>query len=234
MTEQAWLECTDPAPMLEFLSSKANKRKTLCFSTACCRRVQSLLTVYGEGILSTLERAADIPLPPAELDSLANDALAHTDGLSYHMGTPAGCAQWLASYAVFHAAEGNATGASLDAARAIECSRADPAHFNIRTPAPPSPGDPVERGLQTSLLRCVFGNPFRKTRVQQKWLEWNDGVIAKIAQAIYDEASFTSLLVLADALEEAGCTDADILGHCRKSEPHARGCWVIDRIVDKG
>jgi hypothetical protein len=39
--------------------------------------------------------------------------------------------------------------------------------------------------------------------------------------------------VLVDALEEAGCTNTDILGHLRGAEPHVRGCWVIDLLLGK-
>lgn len=41
------------------------------------------------------------------------------------------------------------------------------------------------------------------------------------------------LPILADALEEAGCTDADILAHCRGPRSHVRGCWVIDLLLSK-
>jgi hypothetical protein len=40
------------------------------------------------------------------------------------------------------------------------------------------------------------------------------------------------LPVLADALKEAGCADAELLAHCRRGEPHQAGCWVIHRIVE--
>jgi hypothetical protein len=43
----------------------------------------------------------------------------------------------------------------------------------------------------------------------------------------------TRLAVLADALEDAGCTDAEILSHCRSPGPHVRGCWVVDEILGK-
>jgi hypothetical protein len=42
------------------------------------------------------------------------------------------------------------------------------------------------------------------------------------------------LLVLADALEDAGCTDTDLLGRCRRSGQHVRGCWVVDLLLGKG
>ena len=62
---------------------------------------------------------------------------------------------------------------------------------------------------------------------------WNDGTVRKIAQAIYDERAFDRLPILADALEDAGCDNADILNHCRNGGEHVRGCWVVDLLLGK-
>ena len=56
---------------------------------------------------------------------------------------------------------------------------------------------------------------------------------AKLAQGIYDDRAFDRLPVLADALEEAGCTNAEILAHCREPGPHVRGCWALDLLLGK-
>ena len=55
-----------------------------------------------------------------------------------------------------------------------------------------------------------------------------------MARVIYDERQFDGMPILADALEDAGCTDPDILNHCRQAGEHVRGCWVVDlmRAVD--
>ena len=65
------------------------------------------------------------------------------------------------------------------------------------------------------------------------WLAWNDGAIRKMAQVIYDDRAFDRLPLLADALDDAGCTDAAILGHCRGGGEHVRGCWVVDLLLGK-
>jgi hypothetical protein len=88
------------------------------------------------------------------------------------------------------------------------------------------PLDPLESQEQANLLRCIAGPlPFRSVATNPVWLTWNDGTVVKLAQGIYDERAFDRLPILADALEEAGCHDPDILGHCRNPGLHVRGCW---------
>jgi hypothetical protein len=65
-------------------------------------------------------------------------------------------------------------------------------------------------------------------------LAWDEGTSVKVAQGIYEDRAFDRLPVLADALEDAGCDDADILHHCRLPGDHAHGCWVVDMILAKG
>ena len=50
---------------------------------------------------------------------------------------------------------------------------------------------------------------------------------------IYQERAFERLPILADALEEAGCDDPDILSHLRGPGPHVRGCWALDLVLGK-
>jgi hypothetical protein len=80
------------------------------------------------------------------------------------------------------------------------------------------------------LIRCIFGNPFRPVVFDPRW---RTPAASAVAHAIYEEGRFADLPVLADALEESGCTGADILDHCRKPGEHARGCWVVDRILNQ-
>jgi hypothetical protein len=62
--------------------------------------------------------------------------------------------------------------------------------------------------------------PLRATRAQH-------------AQLIYEERRFADLPSLADAIEEAGCDNADVLAHCRAGSEHVRGCWVVDLLLGK-
>ena len=76
----------------------------------------------------------------------------------------------------------------------------------------------------------VFGNPFRPVTVDPRWLT---SAAVGIAHTIYAEWAFDRLPILADALEEAGCDNEDVLGHCRDGGTHYRGCWVVDLVLGK-
>jgi hypothetical protein len=91
-----------------------------------------------------------------------------------------------------------------------------------------------EQANLACLLRDVFGYPVLPLlAIDLSWLAWNDGTIPKLAQVADDERAFDCLPFLTDALEEAGCEDADILAHCRQQGEHVRGCWVVDLILGK-
>jgi hypothetical protein len=91
-----------------------------------------------------------------------------------------------------------------------------------------------------TLLRDIFGNPFRPPVLDPSWLTWRDGLVVKMARDAHDDRLLpggtldnSRLAVLADALEDAGCGDEDILRHCRRPGEHVRGCWVIDLLLGK-
>jgi hypothetical protein len=83
------------------------------------------------------------------------------------------------------------------------------------------------RSAYPGLLREVLGNPFRPPAVDPAWLARNDAAAAAVATAIEQERRFSDMPILADALEEAGCADGAILGHCRQPAGHVAGCWVL-------
>ena len=82
-----------------------------------------------------------------------------------------------------------------------------------------------------AVLRCILGNPFRLIpRIEPKWLTH---AVVTLAQQIYADRAFDRLPILADALQDAGCENTDILDHCRGPGPHVRGCWVVDLVLGK-
>ena len=80
------------------------------------------------------------------------------------------------------------------------------------------------------LLRDIFGNPFRPVVADPRWLT---ETAVGIARGIYDDRAFERLPILADALQDAGCENADLLTHCREPGTHVRGCWVVDLVLGK-
>ncbi len=88
-----------------------------------------------------------------------------------------------------------------------------------------------DRKYQANLLRDIFGNPFRPATVDPDWLTTD---VAALARGVYDERVFGAMPILADALQDAGCDNDDILNHCRDSSlTHVRGCWVIDLLTGR-
>jgi hypothetical protein len=59
------------------------------------------------------------------------------------------------------------------------------------------------------------------------------GTVVTLAKAIYDEDAFDRLPILADALEDAGCDEAELLRHLRGPGPHVRGCFALDLVPGK-
>jgi hypothetical protein len=111
---------------------------------------------------------------------------------------------------------------------------------------PEQPTDPAwmaalaaEQQAQASLLRDVLGDPVRSAPVMDRhWLTWNGVLPVGLAKAAYENRLLPSgtldpqrLAILADALEEAGCADAALLGHFRSPGPHPRGCFAVDAVL---
>jgi hypothetical protein len=85
---------------------------------------------------------------------------------------------------------------------------------------------------QGSWLRDLLGGRERPPDLDS-CRAWNGGCVVKLARAVYEERRFEDLPVLADALEEAGCADTEILAHCRQPAEHVRGCWVLDLLLGR-
>jgi hypothetical protein len=212
MTEEEWLACDRDDTMLHWLGKRAfgnrgRDRKLRLFACACVRRFWPDL--QSESVKRAVEMSeawADCQVPMRELQAVQRSLRGVWPGSGDH--TP----EVTPDVAAVMAA-GTRSG--------LKCASFCTGFFNPREQA------------QAVLLRDIFGNPFRIVTVAPAWLTWNDGTAPKLAQAIYDERAFDRMPVLADALEEAGCADADILDHCRQQEVHVRGCWVLDALLGK-
>jgi hypothetical protein len=93
---------------------------------------------------------------------------------------------------------------------------------------------PADNTPLVEFLHDIFGLlPFRPVTIAPSSLVWNDGTVVTLAKAIYEGRAFDRLPILADALKEAGCNNADILAHCHQPGEHVRGCWVVDLLLGK-
>jgi hypothetical protein len=89
---------------------------------------------------------------------------------------------------------------------------------------------PMPAAAAPSLLRDICGNPYQPVAALRPALA---STVQNLTTSIYKGHSFDRLPLLADALEDAGCIDADLLGHLRGPGPHARGCWAVDLVLGK-
>jgi hypothetical protein len=216
MTESEWMACTDAQRMLVFLQSAglASDRRLRLFAFACCRRIWTLLP--SEACREAV-RAAE-----RHLDGLATfeELRAWATAASEFEHPPVrGWREYGARAAYFAAWRTDVLMASVVAAEALLCG-----HWNRAT----------EAAAQAGILRDLFGPaPFCPRSIESNVAVWNDRAIPRLADAIYDGRSFEQLPILADALEDAGCSDAALLDHCRGPGPHVRGCWVVDLLLGK-
>ena len=121
--------------------------------------------------------------------------------------------------------------AAVRAMRVAALAAADATVWDTEIPLEYKPVEYLEElAAQADLLRDIFGNPFRSVEFR---LEWFTADVLALARGIYADRAFDRMPILADALQDAGCDDDDILNHCREAREHARGCWVVDLLLGK-
>jgi hypothetical protein len=211
MTETEWLEETSLGRILDYLyDGKISNRKMRLFAVGCCRRLPGYPeSEIDQRWLELTERDVDGQASEEEFDNLEEG---DCDARWYRKDG------WNATARVreYYSNE-------------VECSL----HRVGTSEEDLSKGQAQLEAAMLVLLRDVVGNPFRDAPISPGWLSWNGNFVPQMAQSIYDDRSFDRLPILADALEEAGCTDAVLLGHCRGPGPHVRGCWVVDLLLGK-
>jgi hypothetical protein len=220
MTGSEWLKSTAPSAMLRALRDrKVSDRKLRLFACACCRavwpqledkrahRAVEVAERYVEGRAAEKERqaASAAILEYAALTEQAPHAMAARWAL-----TTRGSSAYLAAKRCSHNARRLVSGRGLQL-------------------------------VQARLLRDIFGNPFARAPALPPDVQARSGgTLVGLAEAIYQDRRLPDgaldghrLAVLADALEEAGCTDKAIFSHLRSPGVHVRGCWAIDLVLGK-
>jgi hypothetical protein len=229
MTEAEWLACTEPTKIIVYLRRKrvAGARRLRLFACACCRRLWPWLEEPCRRAVATAERQADGQATRQELADAhaaarrANRGRFDKRGWLYGRGAEGPHGRVVAKWA-WEAAEGAARPTGAVVGKVVFAAPLCAAAGGNETAA-----DAV---ALTALLRDLFGNPFRPVACDPAW---RTPTVRRLAEVIYEEGAFDRLPILADALEEAGCDNADILSHLRGPGPHVRGCWLLDLLLNK-
>lgn len=227
--ESEWMTGVDPRWMIHVLTDMASPRKLRLFIVGCCRLVWRHMK--DDRLREAVRRAeafAESGIPYSALEKTRERLYAlYVNYLGNGKQTAIRHDCWAACL-------GDAYMATLHVVGAPE---------------------PVPYLNQAKILRDIFGNLFKplsarhpsglvvanhtpvegsvETVLTPEMLAWNDGTLGKLAHKMYQSRKFKGMPVLADALEEAGCTNEEVLNHCRKEKYHTRGCWVCDLILGK-
>jgi hypothetical protein len=216
VTEEKWLAATNPLHLLMYvrrtkpgLRSAPNRRKARLFACACVRNLgPAIITAADRAVIEVAEGFAEGKVTKEQLEATrrsiwATEAIPRSSSLRLMLG------------AICYAEIWNAVKAWRDASH--KCWEP----IRKITSA-------EEKRIQASLVREIFGNPFRPVAFDPKW---GTSTAVALARGIYQDRAFDRLPILADALQDAGCETTDILDHCRGPGPHVRGCWVVDLLL---
>jgi hypothetical protein len=208
MTEEEWLRSAHPEHMLAELPSTGSARRYRLFAVACCRCVQSRVCAGPfHTAVDVAELYADGVLPISDLVATLRVT---SDGFpDLSRGEFAAVRACVSPTACAEAA-----GRTLLAVTGV---KRVPGGIRKRTAA---------------LLRDIFGNPYRPVAFDPAW---RTDTAVSLARGMYDSRDFGAMPILADALQDAGCEDEQVLNHCRDATaPHVRGCWVCDLVLSLG
>jgi hypothetical protein len=245
MTEEQWLSTRNPGWMVQFVSEsgQGHERRLRLFACACVRRIWHLvLDERSRAAVNAAELYAegDIEEGRLEVAQWAAEKALRGSVVVRHAATlvAAGVGENGARIAVQQAARA-AYGVTMPAiqgtgyARNVVRNTAGAVwRASPKWAAPHNVEE--EHRVQANLLREYVGPlAFRSVTLYPDQLAWGGGSVPAMAMTIHEEGAFHLMPVVGDALEEAGCTDAHVLTHCRQPGEHVRGCWVVDLILGK-
>jgi hypothetical protein len=234
MTEAEWLACDRTRSLLVYAEGSVSWRKVALYHVACCC---SLISEWEDGhpildFISAVEACADDPRVRADDRSRLFE---HSQLVEEHL------------WHLIQETRGRLRHRVLGAANLTV------AHLLLTVPFDDFPWwrteSQIDDRLQAtrhaltwgrlekacdenvSLLRDVFGNPFRSVTFSPSW---RTDTAVSLAKQMYESRDFSAMPILADALQDAGCDNDEVLSHCRDAEqPHVRGCWVVDGVLGK-
>jgi hypothetical protein len=203
MTKAEWLACEEPDAMLEFMGSKVTDRKLRLLA-------HSVQYNCWQDFSDARIRAA-LGVSERFADGLATEE-------ELDKATDDAKEAFHAAVNLYNRVDGRVQAFQL-ALWAVFPGRAHNKGAILWT------GDQI---TAIALLRDIF--PFRPITLSPSWLT---STVVSLAQQMYDTRDFSAMPILADALQDAGCENEEVLNHCRGSGPHVRGCWVLDLLTNR-
>ncbi len=214
MTETEWWECKYQSTLLNHVTAtrKASDRKLRLLACALVRRDWEWLKEAGsKEAIEVVEQFADGAATAEQLEAAHDAAFEAMQDWGERYGS---LEDFYTTEAVTHAwccawdkAEDAARHCFRDAINEEDCAR----------------------------VRDLFS--FRPVVLDPGWIT---PTVLALAQSAYQERELPSgqldrarLAVLADALEDAGCTEQVLLDHLRQPGHHLRGCWAIDVLTGR-
>ncbi len=254
MTEEEWRAWDDPRPMLRYLigtdeprvqdveafpDCRTSDRKLRLFACACYYRISPLLPhPVARATVEVAERFADGMVSVA--DFLAAEArvreLRHdlepnwrdADERERRALHPTHAALALAGIACWWESQKAAWYASSNAYLEFPYLANPDVDVHSRERWE---GEVSEQRAQCDLLRDIFGNPVCPVDFAD---DWRTDTAVSLARTMYESRDFSAMPILADALQDAGCDNEDVLPYCRDAKQvHVPGCWVVDLVLGK-
>ena len=244
MTESDWRTGTHPAELLRAVRGRVSHRKLRLLAVACCRRHEDLIQAkrsaplrrrlelaesYAEGAATPADLSATFPpeergrrrMLPTPLNTIrwAIYTLGWPDAEQPNHALDEATGEFVRRpWRPGEYAEHYTIRPLLHAAHAASRRRRDDFRAAMDR----------ESAAQADLVRCIIPGPVRPVAFSP---DWRTPTAAALARGMYDARDFATAPVLADALEDAGCTDPAVLDHLRGPGPHARGCWPVDLVL---
>jgi hypothetical protein len=235
MNEAQWLEGECGVWHFNHASKGISNRKARLLLLAALQRIEGFLPELMRLSFATIGRVADGHLSRNELnifrESFKGEAF-FSDGFTGERNRDHRYNTRIARKLLGFACAQNAASSLphiLNHARNLEMS--------LTVSSPPNPDPELypqedKRILEQHIevLKDIIGNPFRPVTIDPSWLT---SIVVALATGIYADRAFDRMPILADALQDARCENADILNHCRQPGEHVRGCWVVDSLLGK-
>jgi hypothetical protein len=236
MTEAEWLAHIEPAPLIRFLTGTASERNLRLFGIACCRLVwDNLEEPKIRELVVISERFADGAATSSQLRAAwsdAQDAYIENQGLAGNQDVEEsvlGLGEKLDLALVIQWGKESSVFEDLPSEQ-CEHEAGDQDGRNRTFGERLDRREQKAKAIHADLLRDIFGNPFRPVTFSP---DWRTDTAVALARTMYESREFGAMPMLADALQDAGCDNDDILDHCRQPGTHVRGCWVVDLVLGK-